>query len=119
MSKIAIVTGAGSGVGQAVALQLAKEGWSVGLLGRRGDALQKTVQLAGDAGMRMLAVPGDVSDADKVADATKAVERQFGSVGLLVAAAGGNIPRRGWDVLGVQDFRAVIDANLTGVFNCV
>ena len=119
MSKTAVVTGAGSGVGQAVAVQLAKEGWSVGLLGRRGEALQKTVQLAGDSGSRMLAIPCDVADAGKVAGAMKAIEQKFGAPGVLVAAAGVNVPKRGWDVLGVEDFRAVIDANLTGVFNCV
>lgn len=119
MSKTAVVTGAGSGVGQAVALQLAKEGWSVGLLGRRGEALRKTIELAGDSGSKMHAVPCDVADADKVAGAMKAIEQKLGAPGVLVAAAGGNVPKRGWDVLSVEDFRAVIDANLTGVFNCV
>jgi NADP-dependent 3-hydroxy acid dehydrogenase YdfG len=119
MSKAAVVTGAGSGVGRAVALQLMKEGWSVGLIGRRPEALQQTIRLAGDAAIRMLATPCDVADAEAVENACKAVEQKFGTPRVLVAAAGGNIPRRGWDVLTVEDYRSLIDVNLNGVFNCV
>lgn len=119
MTKVAIVTGAGSGVGQAVALRLAKDGWHVGLLGRRPEALQKTVQLAGDHGANLLAIPCDVADANQVHRAAQTIEQKFGTPQVLVAAAGGNIPKRGWDVLSVEDYRAVIDANLNGVFNCV
>lgn len=118
MSKTAIVTGAGSGVGQAVALQLVKEGWNVGLIGRRPDALQQTIRLAGEGASRMLAVPSDVADAPAVAIACKTIEQKFGTPRVLVAAAGANIPRRGWDVLSVDDYRSLIDANLNGVFNC-
>jgi NAD(P)-dependent dehydrogenase (short-subunit alcohol dehydrogenase family) len=119
MSKTAVVTGAGSGVGQAVALRLVKDGWNVGLLGRRPEALQKTIQLAGDTGSRMLAIPCDVADAGHVEEAARSIEQKFGTPGVLVAAAGGNIPKRAWEVLGVEDFDAVIAANLNGVFNCV
>jgi NAD(P)-dependent dehydrogenase (short-subunit alcohol dehydrogenase family) len=119
MSKTALVTGAGSGVGQAVALQLAREGWNVGLMGRRPDALAKTISLAGEAGARMLAVPCDVANADQVAKGAALVEQKLGVISALVAAAGMNIPKRGWDVLSVEDFRIVIDANLNGVFNSV
>ena len=119
MAKSAIVTGAGSGVGRAVALRLARDGWSVGLLGRRHEALQKTVQLAGDAGPRMLAIPCDVAGAEDVASAVRTIEQKFGTTKVLVAAAGGNIPKRAWDVLETDDYLSVIDANLNGVFNCV
>lgn len=119
MPRTAIVTGAGSGVGQAVALRLASDGWNVGLLGRRPEALQKTIQLAGQHGPRMLAVPCDVADADQVDRTAKSIEQKFGTPQVLVAAAGGNIPKRAWEVLGADDYRAVIDANLNGVFNCV
>jgi NADP-dependent 3-hydroxy acid dehydrogenase YdfG len=119
MSKTAVVTGAGSGVGQAVALQLAKEGWNVGLMGRRAEALQQTIRLAGGDGSRMLATPCDVADAEAVSSACKVIEQKLGMPHVLVAAAGGNIPRRGWDVLSVEDYRSLIDANLNGVFNCV
>lgn len=119
MPKIAVVTGAGSGVGQAVTLRLAKEGWQVALLGRRPDALQQTITLAGDSSSQLLAVPCDVGSAEQVARAAKTIEEQLGGAQVLVAAAGINIPKRSWDVLGEADFRSVIDANLTGVFNCV
>ena len=66
MAKTAIVTGAGSGVGRAVALQLAREGWSVGLVGRRLNALQETAHLAGELGSRMLPVSCDVGNAEDV-----------------------------------------------------
>ncbi|HEY2586709.1 MAG TPA: SDR family oxidoreductase [Tepidisphaeraceae bacterium] len=119
MSRTAVVTGAGSGVGQAVALQLVKEGWNVGLIGRRAAALQETIRLAGDSGPQMRAVVCDVSDAQSVTSACRVIEQKFGTPRVLVAAAGGNIPRRGWDVLSVEDYRGLIDANLNGVFNCV
>jgi len=119
MAKTAIVTGAGSGVGQAAALQLAREGWNVGLTGRRVEALNETIRRAGEAAARMLAVPCDVADAGQVQKMAAAVEKKFGSVRLLVAAAGINIPRRSWEVLSVEDYQRVIDTNLTGTFNCV
>ena len=119
MSKTAVVTGAGSGVGRAVALQLAREGWNVGLVGRRPEALAETIKLAGEQGGRMLAIPCDVGDAADVDRMAMSVEQRFGTVQVLVAAAGVNIPRRSWEVLSVEDFRAVIDANLVGTFNCV
>lgn len=119
MGKTAIVTGAGSGVGQAVALQLAREGWNVGLVGRRGDALQDTIKRAGDAGSRMLAAAGDAGKPSDVDAAAKTFEAKFGPAQVLVAAAGVNIPKRAWDVLTYEDFQNVINANLTGTFNWV
>jgi NAD(P)-dependent dehydrogenase (short-subunit alcohol dehydrogenase family) len=119
MTRTALVTGAGSGVGQAIALQLAREGWSVGLIGRRPEPLQRTIQLAGAGGEMMLALPCDVGDAGQVAKSTENLEQKFGPVRVLVNAAGINIPNRGWDVLSVQDFHRVIDANLNGTFHCV
>lgn len=119
MAKTAVVTGAGSGVGRAVAIQLAREGWNVGLLGRRADALRQTIELVGKANAQLLAVPCDVVDAEQVTRAVESIEQKLGSTGVLVAAAGMNIPRRSWEVLNHADFRQVIDANLNGVFNCV
>jgi len=119
MAKTAIVTGAGSGVGQAVALQLAGEGWNVGLVGRRADALRQTIERAGELAPRMLAIPCDVTNADQVAKLAAAVAQTFGAAQLLVSAAGINIPNRSWDVLSVEDYRHVIDVNLNGTFNCV
>ena len=119
MAKTAVVTGAGSGVGQAVALQLAREGWNVALVGRRVGALQETIKLAGDRGARMLPVSCDVGSASDVQEMAAAVEQKFGPPQVLVAAAGTNIPNRSWDVLSAEGFESVIDANLKGTFNCV
>ena len=119
MPKTAIVTGAGSGVGRAVALQLVREGWNVGLVGRRLNALQETAGLASELGARMLPVPCDVGNAADVQKMVETVEQKFGPPQALVASAGTNIPKRGWDVLTPEDFQSVIDANLTGTFNCV
>ncbi len=119
MGKTAIVTGAGSGVGRAVALQLAREGWNVGLVGRRPDALQETIKLAGDTGGRMIAAAGDVAKKSEVEAGAKAIEARFGPAQALVAAAGLNIPKRSWDVLSFEDFQHVLDANLAGTFHWV
>ena len=119
MIKTAIVTGAGSGVGQAVALRLAREGWNVGLLGRHMEPLQQTVKLAEERAGAMLPVPCDVVDAMQVEKAVGEVAQKFGPAQVLVASAGINIPNRSWEVLNVQDFHRVIDANLNGTFHCV
>lgn len=119
MVKTAIVTGAGSGVGRAVALQLAREGWNVGLFGRHIEPLQETAKLAGERGEAMLPVPCDVVDAAQVEQAATVVEQQFGAPGVLVNSAGINVPNRSWEVLSVEDFHRVIDANLNGTFHCV
>jgi NAD(P)-dependent dehydrogenase (short-subunit alcohol dehydrogenase family) len=116
MSKTAIVTGAGSGVGQSVALELAREGWNVGLIGRRVQALQETISMAGDHGSRMLAAPADVADVAQVTGAVSAIAGKFGPAQALVAAAGINIPKRSWPVLTPEDYRKVIDVNLNGAF---
>ena len=119
MAKNAIVTGAGSGVGRAVAIQLAREGWNVGLLGRRADMLRQTIELIGKTSVQLLALPCDVADAEQVSSAIREIEQKLGPTKALVAAAGMNIPKRSWEVLNQADYRQVIDANLNGVFNCV
>ena len=119
MNRTALVSGAGSGVGRAVALQLAREGWNVGLLGRRPEPLRETAQLAGPNSSRLLPLPCDVADAEQVEVAVRTLSERFGPAEALVAAAGTNIPKRAWDVVNVEDFRQVLEANLTGTFNCV
>jgi NAD(P)-dependent dehydrogenase (short-subunit alcohol dehydrogenase family) len=111
--KQAIVTGAGSGVGRAVALRLLAGGWRVGLVGRRAETLAETAALAtaGEA----VALPCDVADAGAVARAFA----DFGPIDVLVNAAGTNVARRSLDVVTAADFRQLVDANLTGAFHCV
>jgi NAD(P)-dependent dehydrogenase (short-subunit alcohol dehydrogenase family) len=116
--KIAIVTGAGSGIGRAASVALLREGYSVVLAGRRVDALQRTIVEAGPAGARALAVPTDVSDPASVQalfDRTKAV---FGRLDLLFNNAGVGAPAVPLEELTVEQWRRVIDVNLTGAFLC-
>ena len=115
--KVAIVTGAGSGVGRVVAIRLAGEGWQVAAVGRRAEALQETAQLAGLG--RVHACPFDVADAKAAAAVVEALARKFGGVGALVNSAGTNLPRRGLDVLSVEDFHTLVDVNLNGTFHFV
>jgi NAD(P)-dependent dehydrogenase (short-subunit alcohol dehydrogenase family) len=116
--KVAIVTGAGSGIGKATALTLLKNGYSVALAGRRAEALQRAVTDAGPVGSRALAVPADVSDPASVrALFTKARER-FGRVDVLFNNAGVNAPGIPLEELTVEQWRHVVDVNLTGVFLC-
>src|SRR5690242_8310494 len=110
MAKTAVVTGAGSGVGQAAAIELARQGWNVALVGRRMGALQETVKLAGNRGGQMMPVSCDVGRASDVEKMAAAVEQKLGAPQVLVAAAGTNIPNRSWDVLSAEDFQSVIDA---------
>jgi NAD(P)-dependent dehydrogenase (short-subunit alcohol dehydrogenase family) len=113
--KIAVVTGAGSGIGKAVALALARADYAVVLAGRRLAALE---EVAHEAGSEALAVPTDVTDPDSVDTLfTRAVER-FGRVDLLFNNAGSGAPPTPLEELPFEHWRRVIDTNLTGVFLC-
>jgi NADP-dependent 3-hydroxy acid dehydrogenase YdfG len=118
MSKNAVVTGAGSGVGQAIALKLAAQGWKVALLGRREEALKNTVKRGKKHAKQFLVIPCDIGDATQVAAMAKTVLAKFKSVAVLVNAAGTNIPRRSLAELSLEDYHAVIDANLHGSYYC-
>ena len=117
MSQIAIVTGAGSGVGRAVAQRLAADGWYVVALGRRAESVQETASVPGQGSIQ--AIGCDVSDADAVDRAVAETVSRFGAVHVLVNAAGINIPNRALETLSLEDFRRVIDVNLAGAFYCV
>jgi NAD(P)-dependent dehydrogenase (short-subunit alcohol dehydrogenase family) len=119
MSKIAVVTGAGSGVGQATALKLAAGGWRVALLGRRAEALAETVRFAGNVGGQFLVCPCDIGDADAVAKVAAKIMAGLGEVELLVNAAGTNAPRRALEVLSLADYHGMLNANLNGAYHCV
>ena len=116
----AVVTGAGSGVGRAVALQFAAEGWQVALVGRRRATLAETAAQAGpEADGRVARFPCDVSEPDDVAAMGAAVLARFGEVDVLVNAAGINVPRRSFEALSIDDWHAVIATNLHGAYYCV
>jgi NAD(P)-dependent dehydrogenase (short-subunit alcohol dehydrogenase family) len=113
--KVAIVTGAGSGIGRAVARALLREDWAVALAGRRGEALADT---AGDAG-RALAVPTDVRDPTSVERLFARTRERFGRVDFLFNNAGINIPPTPIAQLSVEQWQSVVDTNLTGMFLCM
>ncbi|QCI69497.1 SDR family oxidoreductase [Phreatobacter stygius] len=114
--KIAVVTGAGSGIGRASALALAAAGYAVVAAGRRKDELDKTVAAAG-AGT-VVAVPTDVSDEASVAALFKAVKDRFGRIDVLFNNAGMGAPAIPMDQLTVAQWKQVVDVNLTGSFLC-
>jgi NAD(P)-dependent dehydrogenase (short-subunit alcohol dehydrogenase family) len=114
-SKVAVVTGAGSGIGKAVALALAHAGYSVVLAGRRAAPLN---EVATQAGSNALAVPTDVTDPDAVAALfTRAVD-WFGRVDLLFNNAGTGAPPTPFEDLSFENWQRVVDTNLTGAFLC-
>jgi len=115
--KTAVVTGAGSGVGRAVALNLAKDGWRVAILGRNVDKLSETASLG--TSERFLVLPCDIGESSAVEAMGKRVLAEFGEVDLLVNAAGTNAPKRALEVLALDDYHAMINANLHGAYYCV
>lgn len=118
-SKVAIVTGAGSGIGRAVALALLREGYKVALAGRRADALDETLKAAGDAAPHALAVPSDVTDAEAVADLFAKTKEAFGRIDVVFNNAGAGAPAVPLEDLTVEQWQAVVNVNLTGAFLCV
>jgi NADP-dependent 3-hydroxy acid dehydrogenase YdfG len=114
MDKTAVITGAGSGVGAATALALAKQGWRVALVGRRSAPLEAVAAQIGGA----LVCPCDVGDAEAVSAMSARVLAEFGSVEVLVNAAGINVPRRALEVLSLADYRAMMNTNLHGAYYC-
>ncbi|MCI0456550.1 MAG: SDR family oxidoreductase [Gemmataceae bacterium] len=116
--KIAMVTGAGSGVGRATALALLWEGYAVVLTGRRSNALEQTVAQAGPDSARALAVPADVSDPSSVGALFQKTRETFGRLDLLFNNAGTGAPPVPLEDLTVEQWRRVVDVNLTGAFLC-
>jgi NAD(P)-dependent dehydrogenase (short-subunit alcohol dehydrogenase family) len=117
--KVAIVTGAGSGIGRAVALELLREGYAVALAGRRADALDQTAALAGADAGRTLAIATDVTDPDAVRDLFDQTTGRFGRVDLLFNNAGIGAPPVPMDELTIDQWRRVVDVNLSGAFFCL
>ena len=117
-TKVAIVTGAGSGVGKAAALALLKAGYSVALAGRRMDAIEQTAKDSG-AGGRALAVQTDVSNPDSVKALFAATKKAFGRIDVLFNNAGVNAPAIPLEELTFEQWKNVVDINLTGMFLCI
>ncbi|MFJ9621803.1 SDR family oxidoreductase [Streptomyces sp. NPDC101181] len=114
--KVAVVTGAGSGIGRAVALALAGAGWSLALAGRRAEPLARTAAAAGAP--EALCVTTDVTDEQEVTALFAAVRERFGRLDLLFNNAGTFGSGGPLEDLAAEDWRAVVDVNLTGAFLC-
>jgi NAD(P)-dependent dehydrogenase (short-subunit alcohol dehydrogenase family) len=117
-NKIALVTGAGSGIGLATARRLLQNGYSVVLTGRRQAPLDALADEARQRGEDALAVPCDVSDAASVAALFDTIRERYGRLDVLFNNAGRGGPPVEIDELSVEDWRAVVDINLNGVFFC-
>ena len=115
--RVAIVTGAGSGIGRAVALALVENGYAVALAGRRKDKLEETAREA-VAGSATLVVPTDVADASSVSALFQATKHAFGRLDLLFNNAGMAAPGVPLEDLTVEQWKRVVDVNLTGAFLC-
>jgi len=115
--KVAIVTGAGSGIGKATALAFLADGYRVALAGRRRDALDRTAAESA-AAERALVVPADVSDPASVDALFAAVLAAFGRLDVLFNNAGSGSRPATLDDIAIEDWRRVVDVNLTGAFLC-
>ena len=113
--RTAVVTGAGSGVGRAVAIALAREGYRVVLAGRRRDALEDAARAAAS---RTLVVPTDVGDPAAVRELFARTKAEFGRVDVLFNNAGVGAPALPLEELSYDQWRAVVDTNLSGAFYC-
>jgi NAD(P)-dependent dehydrogenase (short-subunit alcohol dehydrogenase family) len=116
-NKVALVTGAGTGIGKAVALALLKEGYRVVLAGRRQELLENVITESG-AGSQAFAVPTDVSDVYSVRTLFAKTKEAFGRLDLLFNNAGVGAPGIPLDELSFEQWKTVVDINLTGVFLC-
>ncbi|HSV58670.1 MAG TPA: SDR family oxidoreductase [Variovorax sp.] len=117
-SRIAIVTGAGTGIGRAAALALLADGWSVALAGRRAEPLEAVAKESG-AGARALAVPTNVADPASVEALFAATVAKFGRVDLLFNNAGVGNPPGPFEDWTAEQWKGVVDINLNGMFYCI
>ena len=118
MKKIAVVTGAGSGIGKAAALALLRDGYGVARAGRRGELLQQTVDEAAGCAGEALAVPTDVTDPAAVKALFEQTCSRWGRVDVLFNNAGANAPGIPFEDLAYERWKEVVEVNLTGMFLC-
>ena len=116
--KIALVTGAGSGIGRTAALGLLDDGWAVVLAGRRAEPLQALATEAAARGQTALVVPTDVTEPSSVQALFDAIEQRFGRLDLLFNNAGVNAPAVPMDELPLDKWFSVLNTNVSGVFLC-
>jgi NAD(P)-dependent dehydrogenase (short-subunit alcohol dehydrogenase family) len=116
--KVAWVTGAGSGIGEAAALALAREGAAVALTGRRREPLQTVADKIAKAGGKALLAPGDLGEQETASGIAAAIAEKFGRLDILVNNAGANVLERSWAKLTPERVKTVLDANLNSAFYC-
>jgi len=116
--RIALVTGAGSGIGKSAALALLKDGYHVALVGRRKELLEKTATESG-AKDRTLVLPADVTKPDQVAKVFSETKTRWGRLDVLFNNAGMGAPAVPMEELPLEKFKEVVDLNLTAMFNCI
>ncbi len=118
LQKVALVTGAGTGIGKSVALALMKEGYAAVLAGRRQDKLEETASEGKSTGAKSLVVPTDVSDPDSIRALFAKAKTAFGRLDVLFNNAGIGAPAVPLEDLPLETWRKVVDTNLTGMFLC-
>ncbi len=116
--KVALVTGAGTGIGRATALALMKAGYHLVLAGRRKDKLEETAKLGADTGVKSLAVPTDMKNPAEIDALFKKTKDTFGRLDLLFNNAGIGAPAVPFEDVTVEQWKAVVDTNLTAPFLC-
>ncbi len=117
--RVAWITGGGSGIGLAGAQELAREGWTVVISGRRKDVLDEAVAGIAKAGGNAEAMVLDVSNAADAEKVAKAIVARHGRIDLLVNSAGVNVPKRSWDDITLEGWDKLVDINLNGVMYCM
>jgi NAD(P)-dependent dehydrogenase (short-subunit alcohol dehydrogenase family) len=116
--KVAWVTGSGSGIGEAAALALAREGCTVALTGRRREPLEKVADRITGAGGRALVAPGDLGEQDTATRIAATIAKEYGRLDILVNNAGANAAERSLAKLTPERIKALLDANLSSAFYC-
>lgn len=117
--RVAWITGGGSGIGLAGAQELAKDGWTVVISGRRKDVLDEAVASISKDGGAIEAIPLDVSSATDAEKVAKEIVAKHGRIDLLVNSAGINVPKRSWDDITTEGWDKLVDINLSGVMYCM
>jgi NAD(P)-dependent dehydrogenase (short-subunit alcohol dehydrogenase family) len=116
--RVALVTGAGSGIGRAVSIGLLEQGYDVVMAGRRADRLEETARMSGAPGARILVRPADVTSPESVRGLFARTREVFGRLDVLFNNAGVNVPNIPIEDLPVAQWQSVVDTNLTGPFLC-